>query len=52
MKILDRYIILRYLGKLVWSIVLATVVFIVVDLVQMLDKFIDNGVPVENVVRF
>ena len=52
MKILDRYIIKRYFGKLVWSIILATVVFIVVDLVQMLDKFIDNGVPVNTVVHF
>ena len=52
MKILDRYIIIRYLGKLVWSIILAMVVFIVVDLVQMLDKFIDNSVPVNIVIRF
>ncbi len=52
MKVLDKYIIRRYIGKLIWSIILAIVVFLVVDLVEMMDKFIDAKVPVSTVIRY
>ncbi len=52
MKVLDKYIVYRYVGRLIWSIALAVVVFLVVDLVEMMDKFIDAKVPVTTVIRY
>jgi len=50
--ILDRYIIFRYLGNLVWAITAATVIFLVVDLVENLDKFIDSRVPTVTILHY
>ncbi|MDP8238198.1 MAG: LptF/LptG family permease [Candidatus Hatepunaea meridiana] len=52
MKILDKYIIYRFIGKLIWSISVATIVFLALDLVEMLDKFIDARVPMSTVIRY
>lgn len=52
MKILDRYIANNYISKLLWSVAAATIVFLVLDMVQMLDKFIDANVPTSLVFRY
>ena len=52
MKILDRYITSRYVMKLLWAITMATTVFLVVDLVEMMDNFIDKRVPVATIFRY
>ena len=45
MKILDRYISRRFLGVLLFSLVAFISIFIIVDLVEKLDAFIDQDVP-------
>lgn len=52
MRILDRYIVTSYVKKLVWAILAAIMVFIVVNLVEQLDKFIDSNVPASVVIRY
>lgn len=50
--ILDRYVVRRYVGKLIWAITASVVVFLAVDMVEMLDKFIDSRVPMTTVFRY
>ncbi|MEW5701891.1 MAG: LptF/LptG family permease [Candidatus Zixiibacteriota bacterium] len=45
MNRIDRYLIGRFLFNFAWSLLAFWVVFIIVDLVEQLDKFIDKGVP-------
>lgn len=45
MKILDKYIVGRFVKNLIWAMVSAITVFIVLDNVEQLDKFIDKKVP-------
>lgn len=45
MKILDSYISRRFLGVLFFSLIAFVTIFIVVDLVEKLDSFIDRDVP-------
>ena len=52
MRILDRYIVARYVKSLIWAIIVAIVVFLVVDIVDRLDKFIDKGVPTTTVAYY
>ena len=52
MKILYRYVVTSYVKKLLWAILAAITVFIVVNLVEQLDKFIDSKVPALVVIRF
>ncbi len=42
---IDRYLIGKFLFNFFWSMLAFWVVFIIVDLVENLDKFIDKGVP-------
>lgn len=42
---IDRYLTGKFLFSLLWSLVAFWAVFIIVDLVENLDKFIDKGVP-------
>jgi len=52
MKILDRYIIVTFLKNLIWAIIAATVIFIVVNGVERLDKFVDAKVQLSTVIRY
>lgn len=52
MKILDLYILFSYLKKLTWAIIAATLVFIVVDLVDHFDRFIDADVTLPVIFRY
>ena len=45
MKLLDLYISKRFLGNLLFSLLAFIVIFIVVDLVENFDKFLDRAVP-------
>jgi len=45
MKILDKYLSHRFLGVLLFALVVFIMIFIVVDLVEKLDTFIDQDVP-------
>ncbi len=42
---IDRYLTGKFIFNLFWSVVAFWAVFIIVDLVENLDKFIDKGVP-------
>ncbi len=52
MYILDRYIVKLFLTRLIWAMIASLVVFIVVDNVENLDKFIDSEVPLKRVVYY
>ncbi|MCF7811198.1 LptF/LptG family permease [bacterium] len=52
MKLIDRYIAFRFISRLIWSVIAAIVVFIVLDMVEMLGKFIDADVPASVVFQF
>ncbi|NOZ57390.1 MAG: LPS export ABC transporter permease LptG [Calditrichaeota bacterium] len=45
MKILDRYILRRFLSAVFFALIAFTVIFVVVDLIENLDRFIDHQVP-------
>ncbi|MBD3288741.1 LPS export ABC transporter permease LptG [candidate division KSB1 bacterium] len=45
MRILDKYILRRFLGTLLFSLVAFSIIFIIVDLIGYMDKFIDRDVP-------
>ncbi len=44
MKILDRYIVFSFIRKLLWSLLAATIIFLVVDVVEHIDNFVDYKV--------
>jgi lipopolysaccharide export system permease protein len=52
LKLIDRYVAFRFIGKLVWSVIAAVVVFVMLDLVEMLGKFIDADVPASVVFQY
>ncbi len=52
MKLLDKYVITNYIMKLFWAILAATVVFLVIDVVENLDKFIDAKVSPKSIFRY
>lgn len=45
MKLLDRYILRRFLLTVFFALIAFTVIFVVVDLIENLDRFIDHQVP-------
>ncbi|MCX6640616.1 MAG: LptF/LptG family permease [bacterium] len=45
LKLFDRYVLNLFIRQLLFALLAATVIFIVVDLVEHLDKFIDRKVP-------
>jgi len=51
-RILDRYILRRFLTALVFAVLAFVLIFVVVDLVENLDKFIDRDVPRPIVLRY
>ena len=52
MKLLDRYITADFLRILLLAFVAFVVVFVLVDLVENLDKFVDSHTPVKTVVLY
>ena len=52
MKLIDRYFLNYFLAILIFAIGASMLVFIVVDLVEHLDKFIDRNVALEIVVQY
>lgn len=51
-KLFDRYVIGIFIRQLLFSLLAAVVIFIVVDLVEHLDKFIDRKVSFAIVIRY
>lgn len=49
---IDRYLIGKFMFSLLWSLVAFWAVFIIVDLVENLDKFIDKGVPFQYIALY
>ena len=52
MKIIDRYFLKYFLAILLFALGASIVIFVVVDLVEHLDKFIDRRVPVPEVLQY
>lgn len=52
MKILDRYVLIRYLKSFFWSILSAVIIFLVVNIVEQMDRFIDGNVDLILIARF
>ncbi|UCH11207.1 MAG: LptF/LptG family permease [Fidelibacterota bacterium] len=52
LKLLDRYILSRFLSILMGAMVAFVVIFLVVDVVENLDKFIDAQMPRQAVVNY
>ncbi len=51
-KLLDQYILKNYLNKLFASVLAFTVTFLIVDLIDHLDKFIDSSMPRVEIFRY
>jgi len=49
MKILDRYIIKKFLGTFIFSIILIISLAIVIDLTEKLDSFIEKQIPMNEI---
>ena len=52
MKILDKYILQKFLGTLLFALIAFSVIFIIIDLVGFLDKFIDRKVGFSIVIKY
>jgi len=52
MRILDRYVGGRFLSAAVFSILAFLVIFVLVDIIERLDTFIDKNVPVLTVIQY
>ncbi len=49
-KILDRYIIKKFLGTFLFTILIAVLIVVIFDLSEKIDKFVDKHVPVHEIV--
>ena len=52
MTLLDRYILRAFLSTLVFSIMALCVIFLVVDLMESLDGFLDHRAPASAIIRY
>jgi len=52
MKIVDRYVGGKFLSAALFSVLAFLVIFVVVDIIERLDTFIDKNVPVLTVIRY
>lgn len=52
LKLLDRYVVVQYFSKLITSMLAFMVIFIIVDVVDHLDKFIDSNMPQDAIFRY
>ena len=51
-KLMDRYILRQYLSKFTFAIVTFVIIFIIVDIVDHLDKFIDSDIPRFEIIQY
>ena len=49
-KILDKYIVKKFLGTFFFTILIAVVIVVIFDLSEKIDKFVEKGVPVQEIV--
>lgn len=49
-KILDRYIIRKFLGTFVFTILIAVLIVVIFDLSEKIDKFLSKQIPVKEIV--
>ena len=52
MKILDNYIIRNFMGTLIFSLIAFSVIYIIIDVVGFMDKFIDRNVGLLIVIKY
>ncbi|MGE5796456.1 MAG: LptF/LptG family permease [Ignavibacteria bacterium] len=52
MKILDRYLIKQFLMTIIFGLIAFTVIFVVIDMMENLDDFIDQNVPAGIVLHY
>ncbi len=52
MKILDRYLIKQYLLTIIFGLLAFTIIFVVIDMMENLDDFIDQNVPIDIVLNY
>lgn len=52
MKRIDRYLIGKFLFNLAWALGAFLAIFLIVDLIEHLDKFIDKGVGAASIARY
>jgi lipopolysaccharide export system permease protein len=52
MKILDKYLIKQFLQTLIFGLLAFTFIFIVIDAMENLDDFIDQNVPLINILHY
>ena len=51
-KLLDKYIIKKFITNFLFIIISFTVIFLIVDIIDNLDKFISRGISNEEVIRY
>jgi len=51
-KLMDRYIIKQYVVKLIGSMIAFLTIFIIVDVIDHLDKFIDTDINRDEIIRY
>lgn len=52
MKILDRYLIKQYVLTIIFGLLAFTLIFVVIDMMENLDDFIDQNVPSEIILNY
>jgi len=52
MRILDKYILQKFIATLIFALIAFCLIFIIVDLIENLDKFIDKNVPYMVVIKY
>jgi lipopolysaccharide export system permease protein len=52
MKILDKYLIKQFLQTIIFGVFAFTIIFIVIDVMENIDKFIDQNVPSITVLHY
>jgi lipopolysaccharide export system permease protein len=52
MKLLDKYLIKQFLQTMIFGILAFTLIFVVIDAMENLDDFIDQGVPAYEILHY
>ncbi|HDQ00159.1 MAG TPA: YjgP/YjgQ family permease [bacterium] len=52
MKILDRYLVKNFFATLVFALIAFSAMFIIIDVIGFLDKFIDHNIPLLIVIEY
>jgi lipopolysaccharide export system permease protein len=52
MKIVDRYLVKQFLMTMVFGLIALTIIFVVIDMMENLDDFIDQNVPADVVFHY